>query len=39
MVGKLLEHNPDTRDELPEVFSNLDGGSAVDISGIDDNYV
>lgn len=39
MVGKLIEHNPDSKDELPEVFGSLDEGAAVDISGIDDNYV
>jgi len=39
MVGKLIEHNPETKDELPVLFESLDQKAAVDISGIDDTYV
>ena len=34
----MLEFNPDSKEELPQVFESLDQGAAIDISGIDCTY-
>ena len=39
LVKKMLSYNPESREEMPEVFASLDQGAAIDISGIDDTYV
>lgn len=39
IISKLLEHNPESVTELPQVFSDLDTGSSIDISGLEDSYI
>ena len=39
IVKKLLSHNENSEEEIPEVFDGLDQGASIDISGIDDPYV
>jgi len=39
IVKKLIDHNQDSKEDLPVLFESLDQKAAVDISGIDDTYV
>jgi hypothetical protein len=39
IVTKLISQNPDSITELPQVFGDLDAGSSIDISGLEDSYV
>ena len=39
IIEKLLDHNRESRNDLPALFADLDTGSAIDISGLEDQYV
>ena len=39
ILEKLLNYDNDKEEEIISVFESLDEGAAVDISGIEDNYV
>eukprot|EP00347_Sterkiella_histriomuscorum_P011129 403373648 len=39
IIGKLVNHNHQSIEELPQLFEMLDGGYEVDLSGLQDSYV
>ena len=39
VIAKLLSHNQETMQDLPQLFDMLDGGYEVDLSGLQDPYV
>lgn len=39
LFGKLVTHNQESLNELPQLFEMLDSGFEVDLSGLEDSYV
>lgn len=39
ILGKLISHNHQSLEELPQLFEMLDGGYEVDLTGLSDSYV
>ena len=35
----MINHDANAKDDLPALFADLDTGSAIDISGLEDQYV